>query len=228
MDKEIQLFSRKRIDTFKYNQVLELSQKLKNKNIKVLLNREDIYTSALTLPLCSKDSLRELIDNEIRFYFKKSEILYDYTLLKKEKQKQRILLSCINTDKYEAMKKAFELCKSIEVAPIQLEIVNYLKSKKLAKDAILVVDMEGCLYFLAVNSYRFVLSYIGTKCNLEIIIKNINNIKEFYTNTLSKFYINLPKELFLINIKDELIPEELIKEFNCNSLNISKKEILYA
>ncbi|WP_231272407.1 hypothetical protein [Clostridium botulinum] len=136
--------------------------KIKNKNIYVVIEGEEVNIKLLKVPKVTKWNLNYLIKNELIFlYGKKADnIFYTYTIWDEDEEEREVLVFCVNSNKLNSIENVIKNNKLKSVKLIQFTIINYLKNKVDDKDYILIFKDEDKIYFLGISNEKLIANRI--------------------------------------------------------------------
>ncbi|MCD3299227.1 hypothetical protein, partial [Clostridium botulinum] len=160
--------------------------KIKNKNIYVVIEGEEVNIKLLKVPKVTKWNLNYLIKNELIFlYGKKADnIFYTYTIWDEDEEEREVLVFCVNSNKLNSIENVIKNNKLKSVKLIQFTIINYLKNKVDDKDYILIFKDEDKIYFLGISNEKLIANRIiehniGDEFLIDIFNYTIAKMKTF-------------------------------------------------
>ncbi|MCD3353120.1 hypothetical protein G8V09_04380, partial [Clostridium botulinum D/C] len=174
--------------------------KIKNKNIYVVIEGEEVNIKLLKVPKVTKWNLNYLIKNELIFlYGKKADnIFYTYTIWDEDEEEREVLVFCVNSNKLNSIENVIKNNKLKSVKLIQFTIINYLKNKVDDKDYILIFKDEDKIYFLGISNEklianRIIENNIGDEFLIDIFNYTIAKMKTFNIKANNVYGINFNK-----------------------------------
>lgn len=200
---------------------------VKGKNLRVVISSEDMYSFKMQCATSSKSTVRYMVEEEVNFYFKNNaQILFDYNLISTTKNNMTLLVNCINTNKVSIIEKYFSVCKSMEVIPFQLIILKFLRKKIKHKDYLLLCCIEEEIYVLVVIKNNILMSNLVNKEVLLNTENYLNSQKELFYENFKDLNIELPKNIYGINIENKYLNFSSEYTFIKNFM-LKKGELLY-
>ncbi|KEI07112.1 hypothetical protein IRP63_07460 [Clostridium botulinum] len=200
--------------------------KIKNKNIYVVIEGEEVNIKLLKVPKVTKWNLNYLIKNELIFlYGKKADnIFYTYTIWDEDEEEREVLVFCVNSNKLNSIENVIKNNKLKSVKLIQFTIINYLKNKVDDKDYILIFKDEDKIYFLGISNEklianRIIENNIGDEFLIDIFNYTIAKMKTFNIKANNVYGINFNKTDVI-----KYIEHNAYKYINLQ--NISKNKII--
>lgn len=199
---------------------------IKNKNIYIVIEGEEVHIKLLKIPKIPKWDLNYLIKNELIFLYgkKANNIFYTYTIWNEDKEIREVLVFCINSNKLNSIENIIKNNKLKSVKLIQFTIINYLKSKVSHKDYILIFKDEDKIYFLGISNEKLISNrIIENNIEDEFLIDIFN-----YTIAKMKTFKIIANNVYGINFSKK----DVIKYIQHNSYNyvdlqnISKNKII--
>ncbi|KEH97231.1 hypothetical protein [Clostridium botulinum] len=200
--------------------------KIKNKNIYVVIEGEEVHIKLLKVPKVTKWNLNYLIKNELIFlYGKKADnIFYTYTIWAEDEEEREVLVFCVISNKLNSIENVIKNNKLKSVKLIQFTIINYLKNKVNDKDYIVIFKDEDKIYFLGISNEklianRIIENNIEDEFLIDIFNYTISKMKTFNITANNVYGINFNKT-------------DVIKYIEYNSYkyvnlqNISKNKII--
>ena len=175
----------------------------KNKNIRIIVDNEEIYTINMILPKANRGIIKTMIKDELGFRFKNlDKIMFDYIILKKNKNSIEAEVFCLNCNSGELIKTLIDKGAKIEgIYPLQLYILRKFNKKIKDKNFYFIFLYEKSLYITVIVDKFLVMNkiYKNFEDNYEKV--NINQFKE-KINIL--YYANIDK-----NNLNEFIDKEI-------------------
>ncbi|MCB2359290.1 hypothetical protein [Clostridium estertheticum] len=176
---------------------------IKNKNLYVLVEGENVYIRLVTLPIVRKYLIHDMIKNELRYYYKDiDQISFTYKLIKEDKINMEILVFCLKGNNLDMLEDSINNVTFKKVNLIQFCFKNFYANKIHVKNYIMVFYYNSNLYYLICN-------------NNEIVANNSVSVKEV---ALSKFSESMNE--FLEQYNDYAKSCEKIYYSNISQLDI--------
>ncbi|AEB75922.1 hypothetical protein [Clostridium botulinum] len=174
--------------------------KIKNKNIYVVIEGEEVHIKLLKVPKVTKWNLNYLIKNELIFlYGKKADnIFYTYTIWAEDEEEREVLVFCVISNKLNSIENVIKNNKLKSVKLIQFTIINYLKNKVNDKDYIVIFKDEDKIYFLGISNEklianRIIENNIEDEFLIDIFNYTISKMKTFNITANNVYGINFNK-----------------------------------
>lgn len=138
--------STKRND-YLYEEIFEAKRELQKKNLNIVLLEEEFYTECLTIPSCRKKYIDDIVESEVINKFKeKDDILYNYSIVQRDKESTKILINYIDSKNINCLKPLKKILKINSVYPIQMLAGKKIK-RKFKKDIFIAIfPFEDILY----------------------------------------------------------------------------------
>lgn len=208
-----------------------LSVNLKNKNIYIIIEGEEVYIKYLKLPnVNSKHKVNSIIKNELIFlYGKKSEdIFYTYTVLKDKDKELGVLVFCLYCSKLSNLEQFINNNKIKRINLIQFCFLSCFQSCINDKDYLFMFEYNKILYILGIFEGRLIANKIlditeGIEHLFMDGLKYILDKMESYNAEPKRIYsVNLKNEDFIKSI-NELNRYSYIDLGNLNNDEVIKK-----
>lgn len=176
---------------------------IKNKNVYIIVEGEEVHIKLLKLPRVSKWDLNSLIKNELVFLYgkKANNIFYTYTLLNETREDIDVLVFCMNLKDVKALEKIINNNKIKKINIIQFNMVNYFKNYIKDKTYILVFKDKKKVYFLGVTYENLISNRIVNLNNenhecflMESFDYCVNRIEKFTSELRNIYYVNFQEE----------------------------------
>ncbi|KZL93386.1 pilus assembly protein PilM [Clostridium magnum] len=228
------------------NKIKELREKTKirNKDVNIILNWDNIITRVIETPIMNKKELKKFIDNNIEDYFAVSmnDYCYDYEVIclakKGEKGKMSIMLAAVPRSKVKEILDFIKLCglspKSIGIYPNYISnLFDDEKDKSIAvldvnnkKSTLTILDKgEVFLYSNIPNE-----SYDSDREQFVELYENLEYFLNFYStrhfgNRVDRIYIlgELYNNEKLLNLINSQVSMEVVSGLSGRLLELIKK-----
>lgn len=223
------LLNRKRSNYESFVDTEKFNIDLKNRNIYIMIEDEEVYIKYLRLPnIKNKLNLNSIIKNELIFlYGKKSEkIFYTYTILDQGDNELEILVFCIYCDKLNCLEQYINNNKVKKINLVQFCFLNYFESVINEKDYIFIFKFNKSLYLLGMTKKKLVTNKVikVTEYSYGELIDGLNYILDkldVYKISEAKIYsVNFYDENFIKHINN------LTKYEYVNLGNLSNDKII--
>lgn len=196
---------------------------LKNKNIHFLIKGKKVFIKMITVPKVHKKHLKEMIKEELNFYFGNIEnLVYCYNIFKEEKDTLEIVVFCSNLKELNIFNDLKEKNNIEGIWFLQFCFLEYFYDDIKEEKFILLSIYEKDLYLLACKNKKIIHNYV------------VNNYKNNFQEELNKF-TNKCKELdkeeyktlYLINFEDMKFIKEIDKKYKIINLGpLDKYELI--
>ncbi|MFL0195449.1 pilus assembly protein PilM [Clostridium sp. WILCCON 0269] len=197
-------------DEYNLNKIKSVREKFKvrNRNIGIILNWDNIVTRIIDVPIMNKKDLRNFIENNIEEYFTVSmnEYSYDYEIISLDKEykkgKMAVMLAVVPRIK---LKKILEFIKCCGLIPMSIGIYpDYISNLFLDQNdnSIAVIDANSGKTTLTILDKEkiFLYSHISSENyqkdekDFSDILENLEYFLNFYStrhfgNKIEKIYI---------------------------------------
>lgn len=228
------IFKKKSIITKKSHDKLfidteRINVNLKNRNVYILIEDEEVYIKYLKLPNTKKkQNLNNIIKNElVLLYGNKSEkIFYTYTILDKKDKELDVLVFCIYSEKLKCLEQYLNNNNIKKINLIQLCFLNYFEGIINEKDYILLFVFNNTMYLLGSVNGKMAGNKIICKenCSYKMLIDGLR-----YISDKLESYNAYPNNIYGVNINDESLMKYLkgIEKYNFVDMgNVEEKDIL--
>ncbi|MBC2580314.1 hypothetical protein [Clostridium sp. DJ247] len=201
---------------------------LKDKNLSIVVNDEEVYIKLITIPRVPKERIYFIIKNELAYRFKNvSNIIFSYQIVHHKKDKLEVMVFCLNWNKSNLINRFAEEGIRIEkLVPVQFHIIdNYSKRIK---------EKEYGIIFLREKSLYFV-GCVENKMITNKVISIYDNLQDnIFIDELEKFKIkcsvfgfeNELTNLFFLNFPYKELVNSLSESYNCNYLEYNEMDVL--
>lgn len=138
---------RTRRNRYLYEEIFEAKRELQKKNLNVVLLDEEFYIECVTIPRCRKRYIDSVIEIEVEKKFKeKDEILYNYSIVQKDKEKIKILINYIDSKSINCLRPLKKHLKINSIYPIQIIASKKIKRKVKKNTFIALFPYEDIIY----------------------------------------------------------------------------------
>lgn len=205
----------------------ELKVDLKNKNLYLIIEGEEVYIKNLVIPKVEYEMIHEIIKNELSYYFGKIEnMLFTYTIFKENKNDFEILVFCINYDKTSLLEQIIDGSNNIKkISLIQLCFLNYFQKQIDVKNYIFIFVYNNILYLIAVQDNKMIYNNLVREQNFYLKFKKI--VFQFIDKFLYLTDKSELEKIYFVNYSDEKTIDELSINFRCKILgNVENRKII--
>lgn len=187
--------------------------KIKNKNVYIIVEGEEVHIKLLKLPKVSRWDLNSLIKNELVFLYgkKANNIFYTYTILNETREDIDVLVFCMNLKDVKDLENIINNNKIKKINIIQFNMVNYFKNHIKDKTYILIFKDKNKVYFLGVTYENLVSNRVvnlnSENCEyflMESFNYCIDRLEKFSGGVKNIYYVNFEeeeKEIYMQNDK---------------------------
>ncbi|WP_333860390.1 hypothetical protein [Clostridium sp.] len=214
----VNLFDRSKKKVVSSNKLQDIKVNLKNKRVCILAHGEEIYITYMDLPKMKRESLNEVVRNELKSRFKNMDnIMFYYEIAKRSKHSLGLIVYCMNWSNMNLAKVCNDKGGNIRgIMPVQFYIWSNYKNKLGKENYIFTLIKDNTLYLMACE---------GNKVVFNNVFKNII-IKEEFLGVLEQFKFKLniliPKIRFstivFVDFLYKDIIEDLCKNYVCKDL----------
>ena len=205
-----------------------LNKLFNRKKVNLILCGEELHTKIIELPKVSYSKLGTLIMDELIYYSTDvNKIIYNYHILKKNKETLSILINCINSEDIDEFKSIILENKCIlnKVTLIQHGMARYCRKLYKTQDFYITIFMY--------NSDLYMISCYTTYIVGNSIIRNFHgNEREFNKNfkylcKKSEEFFHESPYIYFINFSYINIVSTIFNTYKGDLLkSISKKELI--
>ncbi|MCY6483743.1 hypothetical protein OW763_05190 [Clostridium aestuarii] len=197
------LKNKRRAGKLIFENLKDLEVCIKNRNVYVLVEGEEVYIKYMVVPKVDKYKLDVIVENQLVYLYgnKADKIFYTYTIWNDKGNELEVLVFCINCDNLKVLEKCINnKIKSINL--IQFNFLNYFNKCILEKNYVLIFNFNKDTYLLGICRKKIVANKIikfnNKKCTL--IIEGFNYIIDklsIYNCKITKIYsANFNEEQF--------------------------------
>ena len=185
-----------------------------DKNFYVVLEGEETYIKLISIPKLKLDSIEDVVKTELKYNFNNiDDIMFTYKIYREYENKLDLLVYCINSSKYEIIRRCSEIWNVKGINVIQFCLFNYIKS---------LVDIKNYIYLYLLNSNL----YLTGVSNNQVCCNSITPIFDNYSGAqddIDKFIIKYEKlgfgsfeAIYSLNIERKI--SALGEKIKCQSL----------
>lgn len=189
-----------------------LKIRVRNKNLYVMIEGEEIYIKCMQLPKVYGEQLDKLIQNQLIYLYgaKAEQIFYSYTIFKEKENDLEVLVFCVNCEELNQLKN-FTNCNGVikKVNLVQFCFLNYFKKYISDNNYLFIFQYNENLYLIAVVENKIIADKVvkDSEKNYEIIVRGYDYLKE---KTLSlHVYIN---KMYCVNFQNLKFKEHMENE----------------
>lgn len=161
----------------------KLKIKIRNKNLYIIIEGEEIYIKNMRLPRVYGEQLDTLIQNQLIYLYgtKAEEIFYSYTIFKEKQNEVEVLVFCVNCEELNEFKNYTNYSGVIKkVNLVQFCFLNYFKKYISDDNYFFIFKYNENLYLIAVAENKVIADKVvkDSEENDEIILRAYNYLKE--------------------------------------------------
>ncbi|NMM61389.1 hypothetical protein HBE96_01475 [Clostridium sp. P21] len=211
----------------KVKNIDDIKVELRNKNIFVIVQGEQVYVKLIEVPKVGRKKLYSVIKSELEYRFKNMDmdkIMFTYDVFKDNGKSLDVIVFCLNWDKDNAIEKCVKKGGSIKgIYPIQFCILNNYKKLIREHEYIFTFLYEYKLYLLACVNGKILANSVIKSFDKDSIQENIDKFKE--NCEVNGIFKNL-NNIFLLNLPYEDLIQKLSLKYNCSDLGTICKDKL--
>lgn len=176
--------------------------KLKNKNVFILVEGEEIYTKYLKVPKVNDKNLNLIIKNQLLYSYgkKAEEILYTYFISNKNKEDIEVVVFCINGGKLEWLRNCNVNFNLKKINLIQMCYIDYFRRYIMEKNYMIMFKHNSNFYIVALVNDKIIANKIISDMECIRVVDGLNYIiskVSEYSNIIKKiYYCNINRETF--------------------------------
>ena len=185
-----------------------------DKKFYVVLEGEETYIKLISIPKLEIQSINEVVRTELKYSFNNiDDIMFTYKIYREYENKLELLVYCINSSKYEIIRRCSEIWDVKGINVIQFCLFNYIKS---------LVDVKNYIYIYLLNSNL----YLTGVSNNQLCCNNITPILDDFRGTqdsIDEFIIKYEKlgfgvidAIYTLNIESKI--NNTSKKIKCQNL----------
>lgn len=204
-----------------YEEIFEAKGELQKKNLNVVLLEEEFYIECVTIPRCRKRYIDSVVEIEVAKKFKeKDDILYNYSIVYKDKEKIKILINYIDSKNINCLRPLKKNLKINSVYPIQIIASKKIKRKVKKNIFIAVFPYEDILYgFTYYNNLILGTTLIRKDDTFEKIKDKLIALITLSKDIMRELNKDIPDEIYFFQMG------EVTKKVTVNNIDEELKKI---
>lgn len=222
--KELQVHKEK--DNKKYiresfiKDLISLKDKIKNKKIYIIVEKEEINIKYMDFPKVKREKLECMLQNELYFLYrsKAKEIYYDYKIHKEDKNDINISVACVICKGLNTVISSINQSSKVKkITLIQICFINYFKNYIKVSNYIVIFKCDKTVYFVAMSKEKIIANKVVKECS-----ENYDSLKkayDFIKNKVISLEIKVEK-IYGANFENSEFEEEIIKKYGAVYTNL--------
>jgi len=185
-----------------------------DKKFYVVLEGEETYIKLISIPKLELESIDDVVKTELKYNFNNiDDIMFTYKIYREYDNKLELLVYCINSSKYEIIRRCSEIWDVKGINVIQFCLFNYIKK---------LVDIKNYIYLYLLNSNL----YLTGVSNNQICCNSITPIFDNFSgaqDSIDDFIIKYEKlgfgsfeGIYSLNFENSITT--LSEKIKCQSL----------
>lgn len=160
---------------------------LKNKNINVLVEGEELFIKVITIPKVKKNQIPSLVKNEVTLRYG-DKVMFKYSILEEKDNMLKIILYCFHEKKYTLLNdKRIGYSKNLKVEFLQNYVLKYYSKYLQEEKYKMIFQYKNFIYFIKVNKGNLLFNRVIKITNTEKINKLLD---EFINDTKTIYHFN--------------------------------------
>lgn len=160
---------------------------LKNKNINVLVEGEELFIKVITIPKVKKNQIPSLVKNEVTLRYG-DKVMFKYSILEEKDNMLKIILYCFHEKKYTLLNdKRIWYSKNLKVEFLQNYVLKYYSKYLQEEKYKMIFQYKNFIYFIKVNKGNLLFNRVIKITNTEKINKLLD---EFINDTKTIYHFN--------------------------------------
>ncbi|MCY6354062.1 hypothetical protein [Clostridium sp. ZS2-4] len=199
-----------------------LKIRIRNKNIYIIIEGEEIYVKYMQLPKVYGEQLDKVIQNQLIYLYgsKAEEIFYSYAIFKEKQNELEVLVFCVNCEELNEFKnftKHNSVIKKVDL--VQFCFLNYFKRYILDSNYIFMFKYNENLYLIAVAENKIMADKVVKDSgeNYEIIMREYDYLKE----KILSLHIHIDK-IYCVNFYNLKFEEHMENEKDFKYIDLGK------
>lgn len=192
---------------------------LKNKNVFILIEDEEIHIKYLKLPKVNDKSLNMIIKNQLLYSYgkKAEEIIYTYFICNKDKADIKIAVFCINGEKLKWLKNCNGNFNLKKINLIQSCYIDYFHRYVIEENYIIMFKHNLKFYIVALVNDKIIANKIISSVEYDGIVDGLN-----YVISKASEYSNVIKKIYYCNFHGETFKKISIAEDRFQFINLGE------
>ncbi|GAA0125292.1 MULTISPECIES: hypothetical protein [Clostridium] len=166
---------------------------LKNKNINVLVEGEELFIKVISIPKVKKNQISSLVKNEVTLRYG-DKVMFKYSVLEEKDNIFKIILYCFHEKKYSLLNdKRIGYSRNLKVEFLQNYVLKYYSKYIQEEKYKMIFQYKNFIYFIKVNKENLLFNKVmkitdTEKINklLDEFIKDNKTIYHFNSNNIEK------------------------------------------
>lgn len=192
-----------------------------NKKFYIVLEGEEVYIKFISIPKVELKNIHDVVKTELMYNFNNiDDIMFTYKIYREYENKLEVLVYCINSSKYEIIRRCSEIWDVKGINVIQFCLFNYIKS---------LVDVKNYIYIYLLNGNLYITGVSNNEPCCNCIIKNFDDFSDMQ-GSIDEFIIKYNKlgfgvieGTFSLNIESGIIKlGEKIRHENLGKIEPTK------
>jgi hypothetical protein len=194
-----------KIDNFQ-----DIKVNLKNKNLSIIVNGEEIYVKLMTLPKVGKEKMYFIVKNELQYRFKNIDnIIFTYEIFNHIGKNVEVIVFCMNWNRTDFIDKCLSKGAKIKgICPIQFKVLNYYRKRIKEKEYIILFQYDRDVYLLACVEGKIIANSVINNFHEQNFLEEFEKFQFKYsimevTQSLGKiFLLNFPYDHLIKILSD--------------------------
>jgi hypothetical protein len=194
-----------------------------DKKFYIVLEGEETYVKLLSIPKIELENIYDVVKTELKYNFNNiDDIIFTYKIYREYENKLELLVYCINSSKYEIIKRCSEIWDIKGINVIQFCLFNYVKS---------LVDIKKYIYIYLLNENLYLTGVSNNEpcCNLVMQsvdkFSSIQSIIDEFIIKYNKLGFGAVEGIYSLNIESKIY--NLSENIKCRNLGEIKTAKLF-
>lgn len=195
-----------------------------DKKFYLVLEGEETYIKLISIPKLKIENINEVVRTELRYSFNDiDDIMFTYKIYREYENKIQLLVYCINSSKYEIIRRCSKIWDVKGINVIQFCLFNYIKS---------LVDVKNYIYIYLLNSNLYLTGVSNNQPCLNNVIPTLDDFRGTQEN-IDEFIIKYEKlgfgvidAIYTLNIKSKI--NNLSENIKCQNLGVIEPTKLFS
>lgn len=210
------------------NNFRNLMVNLKDKNLSIVINDEEVYTKLITIPKVPKERIYFIIKNELQYRFKNvNNIIFSYDIVQHKKDKLEVMVFCLNWNRSNLISRFAEEDIRIEkIVPVQFNVVDNYSKRIKEKEYGIIFLREKSLYLIGCIEDKMITNKVVSGCSILQDNVFVDELEKFKIKCSLFGFENELTNLFFLGFPYKELVSGLSKDYNCNYLEYSEMDVL--